>query len=156
MEEGEQKLCLAEPPLELGEKMLLQVQVQLLEEMQDMEALEAEEEGEALVGSVIMSQVILLDQEQLEVKAEREVMGAVVEQEAQEGLVLVALREQEAKEVLAVLEEEVGLAEMLGWLQVEDTIMVVMVQREAMAEAEGVVVVVMAELLALAALVALD
>ena len=47
--EGEQKLCLAEPTLELLENLLLQVQTQLLEEMQDLEALAAEVEVEALV-----------------------------------------------------------------------------------------------------------
>ena len=47
--EGEHKLCLVEPTLELAEKTPLQVQVQLLEKMEGGEALEAEEEQEALV-----------------------------------------------------------------------------------------------------------
>ena len=42
MEEGEQKLCLAEPTLELTEEAPLQVQVQLLEKMEGGGALEAE------------------------------------------------------------------------------------------------------------------
>ena len=47
MGEGEQRLCLVEPPLELMEETPLQVQMQLLEEMQDMEALVVEEVMEA-------------------------------------------------------------------------------------------------------------
>ena len=43
MEEGEQKLCLVEPTLELAEKAPLKVQMQLLEEMEGGEALAAEE-----------------------------------------------------------------------------------------------------------------
>ena len=42
MEEGEQKLCLVEPTLELMEEMPLQVQMQLLEKMEGGEALAAE------------------------------------------------------------------------------------------------------------------
>ena len=42
MGEGEQKLCLVELTLELMEEMPLQVQVQLLEKMEDGEALAAE------------------------------------------------------------------------------------------------------------------
>ena len=42
MEEGEQKLCLVEPTLELTEKTPLQVQLQLLEKMEGGEALAAE------------------------------------------------------------------------------------------------------------------
>lgn len=53
MEEGEQKVCLAEVPLELAEETALQVQVQLLEEMQVLEALEAEGEVEALAEGAI-------------------------------------------------------------------------------------------------------
>ena len=63
------------------------------------------------------------------------------------------------QEVLAVLEEGVEAADMLDMLQVvmKEAVMVVMVQQEAMVEAEGVVVIVMtAALVALAVLVALD
>ena len=42
MVEGEQKLCLVEPTLELMEETPLQVQVQLLEKMEGGEALAAE------------------------------------------------------------------------------------------------------------------
>ena len=42
MEEGEQRLCLVEPTLELTEKIPLQVQMQLLEKMEGGEALAAE------------------------------------------------------------------------------------------------------------------
>ena len=41
MEEGEHELCLVVVPLGLMEEALLQVQVQVMEEMQGMEALEA-------------------------------------------------------------------------------------------------------------------
>ena len=47
MEEGEQKLCLVEPTLELMEEPPLQIQMQLLEKMEGGEALEAEEDAEA-------------------------------------------------------------------------------------------------------------
>ena len=43
MEEEEHELCLVEPTLELMEETPLQVQGQVMEEMQDMEALAAEE-----------------------------------------------------------------------------------------------------------------
>lgn len=76
--EGEQKLCLAEPTLEIREKMLLQVQMLLLEEMQDLEALEAEADAEGMVGTVII-QALPIDQEQMEAAVEREVMEAVAE-----------------------------------------------------------------------------
>ena len=156
--EEEQKLCLAEALLELMEIGLLQVQMQLLEEMQDLEALEAEVEAEATEVMVIMFQVFLLDQQQMEVKAEREVMEAVAEEGATEDGLLIALREQEVQEVLAVLEEGVEAAEMVGLLQlVGQEIVVVMVQQEAMAEEgeeEGLIVI--EEILVAAALVALD
>ena len=56
-----------------------------------------------------------------------------------------------------MLEEEAEAAEMLGILQVlmEEKVMVVMVQQEAMVEAEGVAVKAMRALKALAALAAL-
>ena len=46
MGEGEQRLCLVEPTLELAEETPLQVQMQLLEKMEGGEALEAGEEVE--------------------------------------------------------------------------------------------------------------
>ena len=45
MEEGEQKLCLVEPTLEIKEKAPLQVQMQVMEKM---------EGGEALVAEVVL------------------------------------------------------------------------------------------------------
>ena len=42
MEEGEHKLCLVEPTLELMEEMVMQVQMELLELVEDREALAAE------------------------------------------------------------------------------------------------------------------
>ena len=73
-------------------------------------------------------------------------------------MLLIVLQGQGMQEILAVLEEEAEAAEMLGLLQVllEEKVMLVMAQREAMAEAEGVVVEAMTALSALAALVALD
>ena len=162
MEEGEQKLCLVEHTLELVEEAPLQVQVQLLEEMQDMEALEAEEEAEALVEGVVLIHLPLLalviNQEQMRVLVELVVMEAAAEQGEEEGTLLIALQGQEVQEVLAVLEEEAEAAEMLVLLQVllEEKVMLVMAEREVMVEAEGVVAVAMMALSALAALVALD
>ena len=160
--EGEQKLCLAEPTLELLENLLLQVQTQLLEEMQDLEALAAEVEVEALVERGGGIQVVLLNQEQMEATVEREVMEAVAEEGATEGELLVALQEQEVQEILVALGAEAEAAEMLGLVQeaVEEEIMVVMVQQEAMAEEEeGAVVRILnpiREVLVAAVLVELD
>ena len=121
MAEVEVKLCLVEVPLELME-----------EEMQDMEALEAEEDREAMVGIPL-----LLLQQGREVSAEREVMGAAVEQEAEEGRLVRTLREQEVQQGLVVLEEEAELVEVLGRLvAVQEAVMVVMAEQEVMAEAE--------------------
>ena len=53
MVEGEQKVCLVEPTLELMEEMPLQVQVQLLEKMEDGEALAAEVAAEVMVELVV-------------------------------------------------------------------------------------------------------
>ena len=97
MVEGEQKLCLAEPPLELMERVPLKVQMQLLEEMQDMEASVVEEAAEALVERVILIHLlliilVLIDQEQMEAAAEREAMEAAVEQGALEGGFLTAIQ----------------------------------------------------------------
>ena len=115
------------------------------------------EEGEGL-GTVLP---LLINQEQMEASAELEVMEAAEVGEVEEGtFILVApiFQEQEVQEVLAVLEEEVEAAEMLGTLAKE--IMVVMVQQEVMAEVEGVVAQkvlwALAVLTAMAALVALD
>ena len=117
MEEGEQKVCLAEPTLELMEEKPLQVQVQLMEEMQDMEALAAEEVLEAKVEVVIIiSLKILKHQEQMEAAEEREVMGAVAVEEEEEVALLLPLQELEVREVLAVLEEGAEAAEILGLL----------------------------------------
>ena len=121
MAEVEVKLCLVEVPLELME-----------EEMQDMEALEAGEDREAMVGIPL-----LLLQQGREVSAEREVMVAAVEQEAEEGRLVRTLREQEVQQGLVVLEEEVELVEVLGRLvAVQEAVMVVMAEQEVMAEAE--------------------
>ena len=116
--EGEQKLCLVEPTLELTEKAPIQVQVQLLEEMEALEALAAEEEEEALVEGVGLIQILLLvlviNQEQMQVLVELVVMEAVVELVVLVEVLLIALQEQGVQEVLVVLEEEAEAAEMLG------------------------------------------
>ena len=115
MEEGERKLCLAEPTLELTEETPLQVQMQLLEEMQDMEALEVEVELADSEETVLYS--LLIVQQQKEVMVELEVMEAEVEVEGVEGaLVIIAAiqQEQEVQEVLAVLGAAAEVAEMLG------------------------------------------
>ena len=118
MVEGEQKLCLVEPTLELVEEVPLQVQVQLLEEMQGGEALEAEEGVEALVERVILIHlpllVLVINQQQMQVMAELVVMEAVAEQGEKEDVLLIALQGQEVQEVLVVLGEGVELVEMLG------------------------------------------
>ena len=157
MGEGGHGLCLVGGPLELAEKMLLQVQMQLLEEMQDMEALAAE------VALVVMEEAVglilnLLNQEQMEVSVEREVMEEEAEEAAMEGIVLGAFQEQEVQEVLAVLEEGAEAAEVLGLLEVllEEQGMVVMAELVVMVEVEGVVVIAGAAFSALAALAALD
>ena len=54
MVEGEQKLCLVEPTLELTEKAPLQVQMQLMEKMEGGEALAAEVVLEALAAMVML------------------------------------------------------------------------------------------------------
>ena len=166
MEEGEQKLCLVEPTLELTEETLLQVQMQLREKMEGGEALAAEEEAEALVEGVGLIQLPLLalviNQEQMQVLVEQGVMEAVVEQEGVEGRLLIALQGQEVQEVLAVLEEGVEAAEVLGRLQVliQQEKMLVMVQQEVMVEVEGAAVIILIvqvkEILVAVALAALD
>ena len=68
------------------ENLLLQVQTQLLEEMQDLEALAAEVVQEALVEVVfIIHQVWSLNQEEMEATVELVVMEAVAEAGAAEG-----------------------------------------------------------------------
>lgn len=156
MAEGERKLCLVEPPLELMEEMPLQVQMQLLEKMQDMEALEAEEGAEARGA---MATFLVRHQEQMEASVEREALEAEVEREEWEGMLMIPLQEQEIQEVLAALEGEAEAAEMLGWVQVlmEKEIMVVMVEQEVMAEVEGAAVLnIKVEVVVAAALVVLD
>ena len=118
MEEGEQKLCLVEPTLELTEEMPLQVQVQLTEEMQDMEALVAEVVQEEEEDSVLCLPLLLIQQE-MEVMAELEAMEAAVVQEEEEGasiLVAAILQEREVQGVLAALEAEVAEEDMLRTL----------------------------------------
>ena len=80
MEEGEQKGCLVEPKLEKKEEMPLQVQMQLLEAMEGMEALEAVAEQEEAGATVIIEQ-LLSNQEQLEALVVQEVMEAAAAQE---------------------------------------------------------------------------
>ena len=72
MGEGEQKVCLAEPTLEIMEEMPLQVQMQLLGAMEDGEALEAEAAAEALVEVA----TIPLNQQEKGATAELVVMAA--------------------------------------------------------------------------------
>ena len=117
MEEGEQKLCLVEPTLELMEKTPLQIHLQLVEKMEGGEALAAEEGAEAMVEMAMIIHLLLLlltDQEQMQLSVELEVMVEAAEQEALEGIVMTTLQEREVQEVLAVLEEEAELEEMLG------------------------------------------
>lgn len=160
MVEGERKLCLVGVPLEIAENRLLQVQMQLLEAMEDGEALAAEEVLEALVEGVggihLLLVLIIINQEQMQVAVEREVMEAAAEQEEGAEMLLKALQEQEMQEVLAVLEEEVEAAEILGMLRVlmGDTIMAVMVQQEVMAEAEDVAAQSLAATMAVVLMVA--
>ena len=90
MEEGEHKLCLVEPTLELAEEMVLQVQMQLLELVEDREALvAAEEAAEEAVAEAVAEAVgglpLLLVQEQMEVVVE------LVELEAMEAAVAAAV-----------------------------------------------------------------
>ena len=138
MGEGEQKLCLVEPTLELMENRLLQVQMQLTEKMEDGEALAAEAAAEEKVAQSATNILLIPSQQEMEAAVEQEVMEAVVEAVEREGasFLTALLKEREVREVLAVLEEEVEVAEMLGILAKE--IVVVMVQQEVMAEVEGV------------------
>lgn len=85
----EDKLCLAEVPMEL------------MEELEDREALEAVE-----VMGALMAIIMVANQQEMEAAVEREVMGAVAEGEQGEGMLEIAKQEQEVQEVLAVLEEE--------------------------------------------------
>ena len=160
MVEGEQKLCLVEPTLELGEKTLLQVQMQLMEEMEDGEAL-AEEAVLEEVEELVLHLPLLFIQQEMEVAAELVVMEAEVDAEAVEGalcLVATILQEWEVQEVLVVLEAAAEAAEAAGILTKE--VEVVMVLQEVMAEAaevEAEADLVMEALLeALAVVAALD
>ena len=158
MEEGEQKLCLVEPTLELMEKTPLQVQMQLLEKMGGGEALAAEDEPEVMV---VRETLILIHQEQMEAAVELVVMEAAAEQGAVEGGLLTPIQGQEVQEVLVVLEEEAEEAEVLRRLEVltEELVMVVMVELVVMAEVEGVAATAIqtaAVASVVAALVALD
>ena len=140
MGEGEQKLCLVEPTLELGEETPLQVQMQLLEAMEGGEALAAEVVLEVLVEVVIIVHLVL-NQQQMEVAVELEVMEAVAAEAVEAVEVLETFQGQEVQEVLAVLEAVAEAVEMLELLmEMEGKVMVVMVQQEAMAVA-GVVAV---------------
>ena len=114
MEEGEQKLCLVEPTLELTEEMEVQVQLQLLELMEDGEALEAEEGAEARVDGVVILEV---RQEQMQVLVELVVMEAAAEQGEKEDVLIEALQEQEVQEVLAALEEAAEAVEAMVGLE---------------------------------------
>ena len=67
MEEGEQKLCLVEPTLELEEKTPLQVQMQLLEKMEGGEALAAEVVLEAAAAELVLQLPLILIQQGMEV-----------------------------------------------------------------------------------------
>ena len=115
MEEGEHKLCLVEVPLELMEETLLQVQVQLLEEMEHREALEAEAAlGEEADSALCLPPLLI--QEEMEASVQQEVMEAeAVEVEVEGASILVApiLQEREVQEVLAVLEAAAEAAEVL-------------------------------------------
>ena len=158
MVEGERKLCLVGVLLELMEDTPLQVQMQLMEEMEHKEALEAGEEAEALV-EVVPPSLIL--QQEMEVLAELVVMEAAAGEDTMEGWLILALPEQgeEVQEVLVVLEEEAEEVELLDGLQVvQHFIVPVMVQQEAMAEeeVEEEDTIVKAQVLVAAALVALD
>ena len=97
MEEGEHKLCLAEVQLHLGEETPLQVQMQVLELVEDKEALEAVEEGGVEGETVMITHLILLllkDQEVQVLSAELVVMEAAVAAEVKEGHLLPTLYQQ--------------------------------------------------------------
>ena len=153
MAEEEQELCLAEPTLEIREETPLQVQVQVMEEMQDMEALEAEEVLEVEVEAA----TLIIIQVEMEATVELVVMEAAAEVAEKEEAFLGTeiIQEREVQEVLVVLGEEAEAVEMLDHLAAE--LMVVMVEQEVMAEVEGVVALAIEAALAdMAALVALD
>ena len=160
MVEGEQRLCLVEPTLEIMEEVPLQVQMQPLGAMEGGEVLAAVAVAVAVVESAHRLPLII-NQEEMEAVVELVVMEAAAEAEVWEGALLLKtkiLQEQEVQEVLAVLEEAAAAAEVLGTLAEE--IMVVMVQQEVMAEEEGVEVLLVflakLEVLVAAALAALD
>ena len=114
----EHKLCLVVVPLELLEKVVPQVQMQLMEEMGGREALEAGEDGEAMEDTV--SRLPLLVQQEREVSAELVDMEAAEEEAEEEAAFIVVAtikQEQEMQEVLAVLEEEAEKVEKAEVLQ---------------------------------------
>ena len=84
MEEEGRKLCLVVVLLELGEETPLQVQVQLTEEMEDREALEAEVVMEEVEELVLQLRLLLIQQE-MEVLVEVVAMEAAAEEEVAEG-----------------------------------------------------------------------
>ena len=89
MEAGEHKLCLVEVQRENGEETPLQVQMQLLELVEDREALEAGEEKGVEEEMVMMNTITLLkDQEVQVLSAELVVMEAAVVGEVKEGHLL--------------------------------------------------------------------
>ena len=144
MEEGERKLCLVELPLELGEKTPLQVQMELMEEMEDREALAAEVVLEVMADTVLCLPLILI-QQKMEVSAELVVMEAAAAVEDREGasmLVAAIIQEREVQEVLAALEGEAVAVEVLVILTQE--IGAVRAEQEVMAEVEGVAVAAVA------------
>ena len=96
MEEGEHKLCLVVVQGELGEETLLQVQMQLLELVEDREALEAEEEKGVEEETVMMHTLALLEVQEVQVlSAELVVMEAAVAAEVKEGHLLPTLHQQD-------------------------------------------------------------
>ena len=160
MEEGEQKVCLVEVPLERMEEMLMQVQMQLLEEREDREALAAEVVlGEEVEIANCLTPLLLIQVEMGDT-AEREVMEAAAAQGVLEDGLLITLYIQERGVWgdLAVLGEEVEAAEMLVRLLVmQEEMMAVMAEAEVMVEVEGVAEVGRKmESLVAAALAALD
>ena len=161
MEEGEQRLCLVEPTLELTEKTPLQVQMQLMEKMEGGEALAAEVVLGDKVAQSATNIPLLPSQQEMEVMVELVVMEAEAAEVVWEGasFLKALIQEREVREVREVLEEEAEVAEVLGILAKE--IRLVMAQQEVMAEVEGVAVLLVGvslavEVLVAAALVALD
>ena len=116
MEEGERKVCLVEPTLELGEKIPLQVQMQLAEKMEGGEALAAEAEVEEKVAQSAINIPLPPSQQEMEAVAELVAMEAEAAEVVMEGAssLKALIKEQEVREILVVLEEEAEVAEVLG------------------------------------------